>query len=124
MSSIHLVLNHAVKGEGGIQGMMRSSDQINVADFLTVGISQLHYFKPDDRDRRSMTTKDGQFTLVWDGALYNSYELRNELLRKKRIFESHSDTEVLIQWLREYGTSGIKRLEGVFALFFVDNNNR
>ena len=121
MRSIHLVLNYPAKWEGGVHGMMQSPDLIHLTGSLTLGRNQPHHSKPDDKDRQSMRTKDGQFTLVWDGALYNSYELRNELLHKKRIFESHSDTEVLIQWVREYGAAGIKRLEGVFALFFVDN---
>lgn len=128
MSGIHLVLNYPEKGERAVQVMMRTSGhgnlnsvgQINVTSFLTLAKNQLHHPGADDKDRQSMTTKDGQFILVWDGTLYNSYELRNELLHKNLVFESRSDTEVLIQWLREYGAMGIKRLEGVFALFFVD----
>lgn len=128
MSNIHLVLNYPEKGERAVQVMMCSSGQgtpypmgqLNVAPFLTLGKNRFHSREPGDDDRQSMTTKDGQFILVWDGTLYNRYELRNELLRQNQVFESHSNTEVLIQWLRRYGTTGINRLEGVFTLFFVN----
>src|SRR5690554_3805590 len=128
MSSIHLVLNYPEKGERAVQVMMRSAgqgkpnpiDQLNVSPFLTLGKNQFHNHQPEDNDRQFMTTKDGQFILVWDGTLYNSYDLKNELLHRNLVFESHSNTEVLIQWLRKYGARGINRLEGAFTLFFVN----
>jgi asparagine synthase (glutamine-hydrolysing) len=65
-------------------------------------------------------TKDEKAVLVWNGALYNYQDLRNELLGKGVVFESSSDSEVFIHWLKIFGEEGLERLEGMFSFVFVD----
>ena len=58
--------------------------------------------------------------LLFNGEIYNYHKLKNELLNKNISFNSHSDTEVLFHWIREYGLEGISNLEGMFAFIFID----
>ena len=74
----------------------------------------------DPSDAAAQPFADQTHALLFNGEIYNYYELKNELIRKKIIFNSHSDTEVLFHWLKEYGTKEIEKLEGMFAFVFVD----
>jgi asparagine synthase (glutamine-hydrolysing) len=57
--------------------------------------------------------------LVYNGELYNSAELRRELLAAGLTFRSRSDTEVVLQALLHWGPDGaLPRMNGMFALAF------
>src|SRR5690606_23025326 len=53
----------------------------------------------------SKTKGSNKYTIVYNGELYNTEELRNELINRGYSFQSHSDTEVLltayIEWKEE-----------------------
>jgi asparagine synthase (glutamine-hydrolysing) len=67
-----------------------------------------------------MSTRDGRYTIVFNGEIYNFGELRAELERLGASFEGHSDTEVLLHaWARE-GEGCLKRLRGMFAFAVWD----
>ena len=61
-----------------------------------------------------------KYALLFNGEIYNFHELKNELIRKNVHFQGHSDTEVLYHWIREHGSSGLSKLEGMFALIYID----
>ncbi len=63
-----------------------------------------------------MTSKDGDWTLVFNGCIYNYQELREELRSKGHQFVSSSDTEVIVEGLSGYGIDFIERLNGMFAI--------
>lgn len=63
---------------------------------------------------------DSKQVLLFNGEIYNFHELKNNLLNKNIPFTSHSDTEVLFHWIKEYGVEGIAKLEGMFAFIFID----
>ncbi|MFC4769332.1 asparagine synthase (glutamine-hydrolyzing) [Effusibacillus consociatus] len=58
---------------------------------------------------------DHSYTLVYNGELYNTEDLRRELLARGYSFRSHSDTEVLLTSYMEWGASCIEKLNGIFA---------
>ncbi|MBO8163239.1 MAG: asparagine synthase (glutamine-hydrolyzing) [Brevibacillus sp.] len=64
-----------------------------------------------------MTRQRGDYcyTLVYNGELYNTDELRQELQRRGHRFLSHSDTEVLLVAYIEWGSRCVERLNGIFA---------
>ena len=63
------------------------------------------------------------YTIVYNGELYNTDELRNELTDLGYRFETKSDTEVLLKCYIEYGFDCPKKLNGIFA-FAVDDERR
>lgn len=67
-----------------------------------------------------MVTPDSKFALLFNGEIYNFHALKSELINASISFSSHSDTEVLFQWLILYGREGIEKLEGMFAFVFID----
>ena len=55
------------------------------------------------------------YVLVYNGELYNTDEVRNELKSKGYSFESHSDTEVVIKAYAEYKEKCAEKFNGIFA---------
>lgn len=63
-----------------------------------------------------MSSKDGVWTIVFNGCIYNFQELKQELRSLGKEFVSVSDTEVLVEGLSQYGASFFERLNGMFAV--------
>lgn len=70
-----------------------------------------------ERGRQPMTVCQGSraCTLVYNGELYNTEELRSALSRLGWTFSGHSDTEVLLKSYMEWGTDCVSRFNGIFA---------
>ncbi len=60
------------------------------------------------------------YTVVYNGELYNTPELRRELERLGHKFAGHSDTEVLLHSYAQWGASCVKHLNGIFAFGIWD----
>lgn len=70
-----------------------------------------------DNGRQPMTLRwaEETYTLVYNGELYNTREVRRELLRLGHIFTGHSDTEVLLHAYAQWGEKCLEELNGIFA---------
>lgn len=64
-----------------------------------------------------------RYTIVYNGELYNSDELRRELEATGYVFETSSDTEILLKCYIHYGSDCPKKLNGIFA-FAIDDERR
>jgi asparagine synthase (glutamine-hydrolysing) len=64
-----------------------------------------------------MTIENGNtsYTIVYNGELYNTKELRDELLTFGYHFRGHSDTEVLLTAFIHWGESCLEKLNGIYA---------
>ena len=60
------------------------------------------------------------FAIVYNGELYNTDELRQELMAAGYSFKTSSDTEVILAGYMEYGPDFVKRLNGIFAFAIMD----
>ncbi|MBM7633616.1 asparagine synthase (glutamine-hydrolyzing) [Geomicrobium sediminis] len=66
------------------------------------------------------TYKDKTATIVYNGELYNTEEIRQSLLSKGVTFTTHSDTEVLLYAYLVEGETCIERFNGIFAFVIWD----
>ncbi|MDH5414156.1 MAG: asparagine synthase (glutamine-hydrolyzing) [Flavobacteriaceae bacterium] len=66
---------------------------------------------------------DNQLVITFNGEIYNFKELRKQLQRDGYTFQSHSDTEVIINLYHKYGVDFLDRLEGIYAFAIWDNRN-
>lgn len=63
-----------------------------------------------------MVSSCNQYTLVFNGELYNYQELKHELIIKGYQFRSRSDSEVVLNALKEWGTEALARFNGMYAI--------
>lgn len=67
---------------------------------------------------------DRSFTIVYNGELYNTPEVRQELEALGHTFMTRSDTEVLLMAFIEWGADCLARLNGIFAFAVWDEANQ
>lgn len=71
-----------------------------------------------------MVTSNGRYAIVFNGEIYNYLELQTELKALGYIFNSHSDTEVLLTAYTHWKTQVLHRLVGMFAFAILDIHER
>lgn len=76
------------------------------------------------RQPMSLSWAQERYTLVYNGELYNTEQLRQELLAAGHRFEGYSDTEVLLHCYVEYGEACLEKLNGIFAFAVWEENSR
>ncbi|CAM5197304.1 asparagine synthase (glutamine-hydrolyzing) OS=Ureibacillus acetophenoni OX=614649 GN=SAMN05877842_1225 PE=3 SV=1 [Ureibacillus acetophenoni] len=59
--------------------------------------------------------ESSNYTITYNGELYNTDEIRDELKRRGYIFTTHSDTEVLLTAFIEWGEQCVDYLNGIYA---------
>ncbi|WP_332691247.1 asparagine synthase (glutamine-hydrolyzing) [Halalkalibacter lacteus] len=63
----------------------------------------------------SRTYNNKTYTIVYNGELYNTEDIRKELLARGHDFKGHSDTEVLLKSYIEWGYQCLEKFNGIFA---------
>jgi asparagine synthase (glutamine-hydrolysing) len=101
------------------------SEGIESWDLATLGHRRLSIFDLSDAGRQPMVSEDGRVALVFNGAIYNFWELRGELEARGCVFHSRTDTEVLLHGYREWGLDAlVPRLRGMYAIGLWDDRER
>src|SRR5208283_1932637 len=78
-----------------------------------LGHRRLSIFDLSSAGRQPMLSENGKVGLVFNGAIYNFWELRAELERTGIAFRSRSDTEVLLSGYMQWGIDRlVTRLRG------------
>ncbi|MBU3542202.1 asparagine synthase (glutamine-hydrolyzing) [Polynucleobacter sp. MWH-Loch1C5] len=67
-----------------------------------------------------MHDASGMISIVFNGEIYNFRELRDELIARGHGFRTNSDTEVILEAYRAWGTECLGRLNGMFAFAIYD----
>jgi len=71
--------------------------------------------------RQPMESSCGRFVVAYNGEIYNFKDLREELRNRNHKFVSHTDTEVLLCAIQEWGlVSALSKSIGMFALALFD----
>lgn len=76
------------------------------------------------RQPMALQHKGEEFTIVYNGELYNTAELRCELERLGHCFVGHSDTEVLLHSYAQWGEHCLEKFNGIFAFAIWESKNK
>ena len=114
------ILNHSK----GIKSMNHRgpdfSDSIHY-DSLILSHSRLSIIDLDMKSNQPLTI--GDYTIVFNGEIYNFLELKKILISDGHKFKTKGDTEVLLLWLIHKGIECINIVEGMFAFAFFNSSN-
>lgn len=92
--------------------------------FVYLGHTRLSIIDLTEDGSQPFHSKCGRFSLIFNGEIYNYRELRLELESLNFVFETETDTEVLLNALIKWGTKCLDRLIGMFSFVFYDKKNQ
>lgn len=92
--------------------------------FLAFGHRRLSIIDLSDTGHQPMCNKEGKTWIVFNGEIYNYIEVREELKKLGHVFISESDTEVILQAYKQWGTTCVERFNGMWALCIYDSEKQ
>ncbi len=97
-------------------------DGIYIRPGIALGHTRLSVIDVDN-GQQPMSSDDEQFTIVYNGELYNYRTLRKDLLSRGVIFKTRSDTEVVLMLYRLYGADCVNKMRGMFSFVVYEKNS-
>ena len=95
-------------------------DGFHVTERIALGMRRLSIIDVA-HGHQPMFGRRRRSAMVYNGEIYNYRKLRPELETAGWHFETDSDTEAVLAALELWGADGLKRLEGMFALAYWDD---
>lgn len=102
-----------------------SSSWSDAENGLFLGHQRLAIIDLSVEGRQPMLSASGRYVIVYNGEIYNFAEMQQELKQRGAKFRGHSDTEVLLAAIEEWGLEeSIRRSVGMFAFAIYDRRNQ
>ncbi|WP_418222677.1 asparagine synthase (glutamine-hydrolyzing) [Clostridium isatidis] len=96
-----------------------------ISNNIMFGHRRLIVVDPDGGKQPMIKILNGKkYVLVYNGELYNTEDLRRELLDYGFSFEGYSDTEVLLMSYIRWGIDAIRKFNGIFAFAIYDEKEK
>ena len=90
-------------------------------EHIAMGHKRLIVIDPEGgKQPMRYTYHENTYTIVYNGQLYNTKELKKELEEADFTFETHSDTEVLLKGFIHWGHEIVHKINGIFAFSIWD----
>lgn len=87
---------------------------------VALGHRRLAIIDLDRRSRQPFISNDGRYVITYNGEIYNYQEIKEELLKAGISFRTTSDTEVIIEAYKKYGTECFNMFNGMWAFCIYD----
>ena len=95
-----------------------------IDSFIGLGHRRLAIIDLSPLGHQPMVSADGQYTISYNGEVYNFQELRAELEALGCPFRSRSDTEVVLNAYIQWGPECVNRFNGMFAFAIWDKTRQ
>jgi len=93
-----------------------SSGEWSGAPLISLGHRRLAVVDLSETGHQPMSSSDGQWTMSYNGEIYNSHDIRDRFTSVATAFRGHSDTEVLVEALAQSGPLAVvPALDGMFS---------
>ena len=77
-----------------------------------------------DLDNGNQPMIDNDYVIIYNGELYNTNEIRNDLIKKGITFKTNSDTEVILKGYICYKEKILDMLEGIYAFSIYNTDTK
>ncbi len=122
--SAQRALHHRGPNDSGLDTFPVSFGIDETFGSLSLGHTRLSIIDLSSRGHQPMHSRDGRYTIVFNGEIYNYCELRSELKTFGYTFETDSDTEELMFAWAHWGIAILPRLTGMFAFVVYDREDQ
>lgn len=95
-----------------------------IESFVGLGHRRLAIIDLSPAGHQPMLTKDGQYSISYNGEVYNFQELRLELEALGYHFRSRTDSEVVLYAYAEWGVQTLGRFNGMYAFAIWDQQRQ
>lgn len=106
----------------------RGPDSRNIVNYIvnespiTLAQTRLSIVDLSEAGSQPMVSQCGNYTIIFNGEIYNHNELRSKLPEIN--FKGHSDTETILYYIAKFGIDSIADFNGIFAFGFLDLNKQ
>jgi len=92
----------------------------NPAAFLSLGHRRLSIIDCSEAGTQPMVDSSGMYWITFNGEVYNYLELRKKLEKEGAVFQTSTDTEVVLTAYRHWGVDCFSRFNGMWGLAIWD----
>ncbi len=96
------------------------SDGIFLKNPICFGFRRLSIIDLTDEANQPMVSSNGDIVIIFNGEIYNYVEIRQKLVDAGYVFNTQSDTEVIINSYIEYGFDCVENFNGMWAFAIYD----
>ncbi|MCX6762594.1 MAG: asparagine synthase (glutamine-hydrolyzing) [Candidatus Moranbacteria bacterium] len=91
---------------------------------VALGHRRLSILDLSENGKQPMAHSNGRYQITFNGEIYNFLEIRDELIKRGYIFNSDSDTEVVLASYQEWGKDMLERFNGMWAFAIYDAESK
>lgn len=85
-----------------------------------LGFRRLAIIDLSQNGHQPMPDDSGRYWIIFNGEIYNFLDIKQDLVARGYSFRSGSDTEVILNGYKAYGTSIVSKLDGMFSFIIYD----
>ena len=88
---------------------------------LALAHTRLSIIDLNERANQPMSDISGEYTIVYNGEIYNFKELKKDMINQNILFKTNSDTEVILNGYKVYGVDFFNKFRGFYSFCIFDH---